>query len=401
MARLVNPKLYPHDIIASYFTYPSHVSPIVKALYWAAAHIMDPVRFSQFLPLILVVIATLFLFKTSESYGGARYAFWISFSFNLYIWIVRNLPGGLSRAFFYPLLFLFLWLLITKRWRLIILCFILQALIYPTVFFLSLGLLTVELLLDRKTGLIKQAQILLVLLGVITSFLILTHRYAIATLNNFGTLITNKEAMLMPEFYADGRVKVFPIPYKLVQDGITLNSFFNFLKELVAQKTIFCIEIVGLIVVFITLILMYKRFIEVRFGKLIIPKYIWSLTGVSTFLCAIAYIFLFYFYIPHRYIYYILPLIFVFLTGAIFEKIESINPSGRYIAWILACIILIFTEPFWKEDLIKVSPKEKVVYDYLKTLPDDSVIAAPVKLSDNIPVFSKKSVFVRDRKSVV
>ena len=55
---------------------------------------------------------------------------------------------------------------------------------------------------------------------------------------------------------------------------------------------------------------------------------------------------------------------------------------------------MLCTAPFWKDDLIQISPKEKVIYNYLKLLPYDSVIAAPIKLADNIPVFSKKSVFV-------
>ena len=102
ISRLGNNDLYPNDLIASYFTQSSLVSPIISNLYSMSS---DPVKLGQFLPFLLVLISTFFLFKIAEKYKGDQYAFWVSFAFNVYIWTLKNLAGGLPRAFFYPLFF--------------------------------------------------------------------------------------------------------------------------------------------------------------------------------------------------------------------------------------------------------------------------------------------------------
>ena len=144
MLRLVDPALYPQDVIADYFTQPSLISPVVQLLYTLAARLgdtMDPLRFSQWLPFPLILLTTFFLFRFAERCVNARYAFWACGLFNLFIWTVRVFAGGLPRAFFYPLLFLFLWQYEKKAPWGIILALCLGALIYPPVGLLGIALL--------------------------------------------------------------------------------------------------------------------------------------------------------------------------------------------------------------------------------------------------------------------
>ncbi len=385
MARLVDPTLFPKDFIASYFSQDCLISPIVKAIYAIAIHWASPLQVSQFFPFVLVILSTFFLFKSAELYAGHRYAFWISFAFNVYIWILKSLAGGLPRAFFYPLFFSFLWLLTSKRYGWMILCFCLQALIYPPVFFLSLLLLFVELLFDIKEKLIKPLQIFYIFLGVISSSLTLVYRYAIIPKYNFGSLTTIKEALFMSEFYADGRVKIFPLPCKLSNGEITLINIFYLFDR-------FLILIIIPMVIFILIVIVYKKFLKSRFGSVLIPRYILSLMVCSIVLYILAFLCMFYLYVPDRYIYYSLPLVAVFLVGSMFYKLESLLKNKRYISWIVALFVLVIISPFWKEDLININPKERTIYNYLKNVPKSAVIAAPIQIADNIPAFSYRIV---------
>ena len=384
IAHLVDPTLFPKDFIASYFSQDYLISPILKALYAIATHWISPLQFSQFLPFVLVLLSTFYLFKLAELYAGYHYAFWISFTFNLYIWVIRNLAGGLPRAFFYPLFFLFLWLLTSKRYAWIILCFYLQVLIYPPAFFLSLLILFVELFLDRTKNLIQPIQTFNISLGLIGSFLILAYRYIMVPKSkyNFGALITIKEALTMPEFYQDGRVKIFPIQYELINTGIdTFRPFDRFL-----------IVIISSLIFLVFVIMAYKQFLKLRYASTFVPRYIWSTAACSIILYILAFPCMFYLYVPDRYIYYSLPLVVVFFGGSLLYQLESFLKSKRYISWIVALLILLIVSHFWKEDLINLNGKEKAVYSYFRNVSKSAVIAAPIKVANNIPAFSYRKV---------
>ena len=61
LQRLLDPHSFPNDLIADYFT---AIAPIgYKTLYWSAAQAgIPPLTFAQFLPIILSLIATGYLF---------------------------------------------------------------------------------------------------------------------------------------------------------------------------------------------------------------------------------------------------------------------------------------------------------------------------------------------------
>jgi hypothetical protein len=60
--------------------------------------------------------------------------------------MIDNLAGGLQRAFFYPLFFLFLWMFAKKNWWAILISLLIQAFIYPMVFIISLIILIFDLI---------------------------------------------------------------------------------------------------------------------------------------------------------------------------------------------------------------------------------------------------------------
>lgn len=397
MARLVEPNLFPNDLIASYFTQPKLVSPILEALYRLSSNYVDPLLISQILPFFLVVISTFFLFKVSELSFGYKYAFWVCYGFNLMIWMMNDLSGGLPRAFFYPLFFLFLWMLIKRNWIGLIVSFVLQTMIYPISFFLSTIVLLIEIFSDKLTQ-IKTGKVKLIasISGLIIGGSILCVRYLYKQpANGFGSLINSSEALQMKEFYADGRVNVFLIPYTLINNGLGSQFFLEnqeFIINWIVRITIFSILIV-------LAYWFYKKFL-IQTGPLKIPRYIWSSTIAATIITIFALFNLFYLYIPQRYLGYIIPLLLVFIISSYIHHIELAFPKHPYLIVLLASIAFISTCVFWDDDLIHLSKKQSNLYSFLHKVPHDALIAAPIDLSSDIPAFAYRSVLISSEANI-
>src|SRR5436305_9375060 len=83
MARQIDASLFPNDLIASYFSQPSLISPVLALIYGLGSHWMDPVRLSQLLPLLLAPLATFFVYRFAENQFGKQYGFLAAFAFNM------------------------------------------------------------------------------------------------------------------------------------------------------------------------------------------------------------------------------------------------------------------------------------------------------------------------------
>jgi hypothetical protein len=236
------------------------------------------------------MLTTFFLYKAAELHAGSKYAFWISFVFNLYIWTMKYTAGALPRSYFYLLFFLFLWLLAAKRWNWLIPCFILQALIYPTAFFISIVTLIIEIFQTKKTqGVFDKTQIQTTIIGALAAFVVFYFRYLRHHVNQFGSMPSLAEALKMPEFYIDGRACVFIVPFK----------FSAQLLHGVPGMIIYLSLIVGI----------YLLVKKLMISKLSVssPSYLWTSVSASLFLFVLAHFVLFYLYLPHRFITYVLP----------------------------------------------------------------------------------------------
>jgi len=388
MARLIDPSLYPSDFIASYFTQPPLISPVVKFIYQFVSCWIDPMKFSQILPFILVIISTFFLFQATSFTRGIRYAFWVSFAFNLYIWTISGLPGGLPRGFFYPLFFYFLWIYESKNWKWLPFCFILQSLIYPVAFILSFSFLIFDLLINKRNSK-NNLRSFQVCLAFFSGIAVLALRYIGSFSHAFGELVTLKDVIKMPEFYADGRVNIIPIPHYLLK-GKTIKYFITDIFPS-AESFIAIIGFSLLVLVILYIIYKEKKLNHIK-SILFIPKYIWILSIVSILLYFVSLTFLFYLYMPQRYIQYSLWLVLVFLGGNVLYQLDCFFKNKRSISVIMAILALLVASVRWDDDLILIKEEEKKVYSFLLGTPKDSLIAAPIKLADNIPAFSKRSV---------
>jgi hypothetical protein len=378
MARFIDPSYFSNDYIASYFTQPNMISPVIASLYQFLSHFADPKLATQFLVFPIIMLTTFFLFKAAELHAGSKYGLWICFVFNLYIWTMKYTAGALSRSYFYLLFFLFLWMLAAKRWNWLIVCFVLQALIYPTAFFVSIVTLIVATFQYRKTqGGFNGAQIQTTVIGSLAAFIVFYFRYLRHHVSQFGPMPSLAEALKMPEFYIDGRACVFIVPFK----------FSTQVLHGVPGLIIYLSLIIGVY-------LLVKKFIINKLPIVSTPGYLWTSVSASLFLFVLAHFVLFYLYLPHRFITYVLPLIPIFLLGAILYKLDMKFTRKPFVIWFIAILCLVLIYPRWNDDLIEIPKNEQKLYQFLKTTPRDALIVAPLKMASNIPAFSYRSVLV-------
>ena len=391
MAQIMQQGLFDHDYIADYFTQPLLISPVLLGLYQLVGPWINPLALSQFLPFALVLLATGFLFQYAHRYKDASYAFWTCFAFNCSIWIFKNMAGGLSRAFMYPLLFLFLWQLSRKSWVWVTVSLILSALIYPPAFFLALILLLIEAIVYWGKDTELKPRLLSFFISLGASLGLLFWRTASADESHalFGNLSTNQSTDGLRDFYIGGRIVLFPwgnfseiwpFPFKMLGQLLERLPHLYILIPTGA---------------FLFLIWLYNRTLQPRWGKLLIPESIWRLLISSSILYTLAWIFLFYFYVPERYFQYTLPLIPTFMFGALLYQLHQRFIKTR--PWLpigFAALCVLITSFFWRADLMTPKASEKALFDFLKTTPDTSMIAAPPGLASNIPLYAYRSVFI-------
>lgn len=386
MAQILNPHYFSHDYIASYFTQPVLVSPILVMIYRILTPWVSPLQLSQWMPFPLVLLATFFLFKFCQIYRNATYAFWSCLSFNCSVWIFKNMAGGLSRAFIYPLLFLALWLMSKNNWVGVTFALLLSALIYPPAFLLVSVLILIEVLRYGNDIHLK-SRLLCLLSGIGGSLAFLQWRSSQSPPNNpFGQLGSNQSIEGLRDFFVGGRITLFPWG--------NLSQHWPDSLQLIAQvlERLPRLDILIPTGIFLLVLYLYHCFLKQRLGSLLIPGKIWRLLLSSAILYMIAWVYLFYLYVPERYLQYTLPLIPTFVFGTLFYRLQQVGRPILLISFL--GLTLFVTSLFWRDDLMSPKPQEQKLFHYLSTLPTQVMIAAPPGLASNIPLYSYRSVFI-------
>lgn len=395
MARLVDPTLFPDDLIASYFSQPMTVSPLLSGLYALASSWIHPITLSQTLPFILVLLATLFLFKFAERHKNRVYAFWLCLAFNGAIWIFKNLAGGLSRAFFYPLFFLLLWQIQAGYWRMSMLTIWCAALLYPPVCLLGIALLGLEawraFRRPQEAIPIRRNYLWAWLGSFLGSLGVLYWRlWFFPQSPQFGPLTTGAMAERMQAFYQGGRVVLFPFsPHPNAWQTTPWDHVLALLERLPHLYILLPCAIVGI------LFLLYRRYGRPRLGDLDIPPLVWQSLLGSAFLYLLAWVSLFYLYVPERYLQYTLPLIPIFMVGGLLYRVQNrLQPHRAALIPVIAAVSLVIAGLFWREDLVNPSSDERQLYNYLKTVPKTALIAAAPRQASSIPVYAFRKTLI-------
>ena len=130
MRRFGDPSLF-RDPLTTALVKAGYEPPGVQGIYWIAAHIVDPVKFGAWLPVVLVPLSVWLVFRIVRAHTDWGPAAWLGALLFLFPWDVQRFSGGLPRAFGEPTALLTLYLLVQRRERLAAVVPPLGALLYP------------------------------------------------------------------------------------------------------------------------------------------------------------------------------------------------------------------------------------------------------------------------------
>jgi hypothetical protein len=406
MARFLDPGIFPNDAIADYF---QSVAPLgYKAIYRGMALLgIDPFVLNKLLPMLLGLIATFFCYQVCLLlFPIHSAAFLATLLLNLSIWAKDDLISGTPRAFVYPLFLAFLYFLLKRSLFPILLMLFLQGLFYPPILLISSGVLFLRLFswgngLPALTSCREDRRVSLAGLGVamlvMLPFLLGTSQY--------GPVISSAKAMTMPEFNPGGRSSFFtPNLLKFwfsgLRSGIFPHEWFNW-------PGVFFLIILALAALTPWIVRSRNRFIlaeRIDPGITVLPQ----LAIVSGGLYAAAHLFLFRLHLPSRYTNYSMRLLMA-IGGAIAAAIlfewllrTARNRASIYRKTFAIGITLLFTLALLLYPLMdRRFPNTKYVkgesprlYEFFKAQPKDTVIASLSTETNNLPTFSRRSIFV-------
>jgi hypothetical protein len=214
MARWLDGALYPPDFLSDYAA--AYVPAGVKALYCAAAKGFgcDPIFFSKLLTGGLFTLLAVILFGIGLTLEGPVLAWFCAAMAWLMPFFLKNISGGLSRAFAGPLLALFFlaWLRRSSRGMAWVLLF--QAATIPYIALLCAGCACLDAVMARLTD--KPAAPFpsrpvhgLVLVAAAAA--VFGMNQALAA-KGYGPLVGRAALAAGPEFGPAGRLDLYPLP---------------------------------------------------------------------------------------------------------------------------------------------------------------------------------------------
>ncbi len=200
--------------------------------------------------------------------------------------------------------------------------------------------------------------------------------------------ITLKEAILSPDLYGGGGYPFFmgsiPFTSDIKSTILSLIQIFNFgINRPIYTNSLFVLIVLS----FIFVVLYRKQIFR-------LPKEIYLLVISSVILQSLAFLLLFRLWLPSRYALYSLPLfLMIILAHGIY--LLSINKKLKSVFISLILVLLVFyVAKFITTPTSIVHCPDKGIYDFIKALPKDSLIAGYPPDMNCIALFGQRNPFV-------
>ncbi|MEO1427764.1 MAG: hypothetical protein AAFV71_01605 [Cyanobacteria bacterium J06633_8] len=401
MMRFLDSNLFPNDFIADYF---QSVAPVgYSSIYnWFAILGVNPLFLSKLLPLVLGIISTAYCFALCmRIFPVPITGFIATVILNQNLWMRSDLASATGRAFTYPLMFAFLYYLLSRSLLPCLVSIGLLGVFYPQCVFICAGILIIRIW-NWQTGSFRFSQererYIFCIVGLGVAFLVMLP-YAIKS-SEFGPVITVNQARQLPELFLGGRSVFF-----------NDNLFYYFLY---GRSGIITANLFAPTTIFTALILPFIRQFRTKFPLLrklnsdvmLLPQ----ILLVSLVMFIASHILLFKLYLPSRYTQYSLIIVLVLYAAItltiMLDTILSIG-SKQTISYSLTrqffaisftvfiSITLLFYYPFFIKNFPKsgyVTGNFPVLYEFFKKQPKDTLIASIASEADNLPTFSQRSI---------
>jgi len=385
MQQWQEPALFKGDFLAGYARH--YVPWGVKALYWLASWFTAPLFFAKILPGILFVFLAVCLFKIGTRLSGRRLGWMMVAVYWLMPFFLDNLAGGLARAFAAPLLALF-WLgWQEERPGVMGTALVLQALFIPYIFLVAapaalLAWLLAYLGADQPPPFPAQASHFFVL-GLAAALVFAMDLQFNAS--GYGPLVTAREMVNHPEFYAHGRYQILPEPsflWALISPWEFIPPFHEWGP---VAGGLVCAGLLALMAIGLW------RLDWRAWAKRLKPAGYLLLASFSLY--CLARILLLRLFVPDRYLMYTLSLFYCLLLALALEQALRVARWPRHLA--IAALVAAACLGAWR--LTGVGLKDysayRALYSALATTPKDALIAGQPNLMDTIPTFARRRAF--------
>ncbi len=400
LQRFIDADLFPHDLIADYF---SGLAPIgFKFTYLFAAKLgCEPILLAKLLPPVLAIITTIYLYLFTLQIFPIPWAGFISsLLINQLIWLNDDLVSATPRAFIYPLFAAFLYYLSLDSLIPCLIIMLLQGLFYPHILLIEMVILSLRLI-SLQSNIISFTNKKKYYLWWIAGFIVTA--IALYPMSQkppeLATTVTALQMRQMPEFNLGGRSPFFAVGWlkywfagssgltlplfpTLVWSGLTLPWLLN--KKLPITK--------------------------------LVTKKISILTQViiaSLLMFILAHIFLPKLHLPSRYTYHTIQFVLAISTGIVLtiwldigqrwlknkQQFNLLEKTKIALITLFALTTIIFPAiPYvsinWFQDWRVGTATE--IYQYLAQQPKDILVASLSTEVNNIPAFSQRSILVGD-----
>lgn len=401
MRRFQDRALFQDDLLTDLAASPKYAPRGWVALYYVASYLIDPVRFSSVLPLILIPLTVFYLFRVGSLIRDNLAAVILALLYILIEGTSFYVPTGHARSFYLPFLTAFLYFLLKKRSLLTVLLVAMAPLFYPPLVPLFLGMLVLNVWDVRRRRLVlTRPAVLPIFLSLLLAFASLAPAFVFYQDARIGPMVTKEEALNMPEFNKGGREVYFRA------SRLRFLAFGNGGIAPAANVK----SLIALLVLSAAVVITLRGT-----GRLSLPQEAVYLPIASLAMYLLAHLLLFRLYFPSRYTQEALPLflmIFVsaHLYDAAFRWVDTLkqrrwiphhlDPVTAFLLVILlSYAVFLYGRPERRSISLLRNPFPKLT-DYLTTLPKDALIAGHPTDMDWVPLFSRRKVLVNDELSL-
>jgi hypothetical protein len=404
MQRFRDAGLFRDDLMTD-FTVRMHGQWGLVEFYRAVALVADPLLISRFMPLPLLAIFAWYVYALVRRFSttyGALVAAGLAAMMPTYL---ELMSGGHGRAFALPLLAAFVYYLATGARLTACIVLVVLSLFYPMaslICAITYGLALVAPPWTRATLKERAPAAALFAVAMLVLGAAFVTRYTLAPDPRIGPIVTRAEMEGRPEFYAGGRAPVLPtagIPRQMRDQlvgfvraatldypSMVLGPQAPLLRKLFVGVPLLAI---GLAAVVIFLVGLFKR-------RVALPGELAALILAGMVMYVVADVLLFRLYIPDRYLAYPIHIAGLVATGiAVGYAVNQIRAvSARRAVQVVLLLAMAARVDLAKDVGLADLSANQPLYEFLETLPADSVVASHPDLGDYIPTFSRKTVFV-------
>lgn len=403
MQRFRDPDVFKNDLLINFSTQIFGQVGFVW-FYRALMPLFDPLLVSRFVPVVLLAIFALYTFwfvRTFSTTFAAVIAAVLAIVTPTYLEIMA---GGHQRAFALPLLMAFLYYVATTRWRPACVVLVLQALFYPMAFLICVPTYVLALVgppfRGVSIGALRQPLLWFVPI-VLACGLFLSVRNVFAPDPVVGRIVTRTEMEGKPEYYEIGRTRVLPtsgVVRETVDQvvGLARSLSLDYPHALlsVSPGASKALVLIPLLAILAAALLFAGR--AVAQGTLVIPPVLLYFVAAGAVMYVLADWLLFRLYLPNRYLIYTIQLSGLLtaslVIGYLVARIQA--PTARRAIQLALLLVVAARIDLTRNIGLTDQSAEAPLYEFLRTLPVDAVIASHPYAADFIPTFAHRKVFV-------